>query len=83
MIYGSSLSTFSLALDKCCLVNNTTGCGLGEALSWGACGESGNPLGRETSVIQFDVISAMAVLSLHSGSGEGSTEEQWIPLALL
>ena len=49
----------------------------------GGGGVSGNPLGRVTSVIQFDDVSAMVAPCLHTGSGEGSIEEQWIPPALL
>ena len=44
---------------------------------------SGNLLGRVTSVIQSDNVSAMAVLHPHNGSGEGLTEEQWTSSALL
>ena len=39
----------------------------------GGGGVSGNPLGRVTSVIQFDDISAMAELCPHTGRWKGST----------
>ena len=44
---------------------------------------SGNPLGRATSVIQFDGVMAMAALRVVHWEGRGFNREQWIPPALL
>ena len=49
----------------------------------GGSGVSGNSIGRATSVIQFDDITAMVAMHLHIGSREGSTEKLWILPALL
>ena len=60
----------------------------------GGGGVSGNPLGRATSVIQFDDVSAMVALCLHPGSLGGlnrgamdkasiSDQERALPPALL
>ena len=63
-------------------MEDTSGCGL-DGVTNGGGRVSGNPLGITTSVIHFDNVSAMVALCQHTGSGEGSTEEQWIPPALL
>ena len=51
-------------------------------LQVGRGGVSGNPLGGATSDIQFDDVSAMAVSVSACYEGRGSTEEQWMLLAL-
>ena len=48
---------------------------LGRAMSWER-QSFRKSNGKETSVIKFDDISAMVALYLHTGSGEGSMEEQ-------